>query len=145
MYPQGSSSWQKELKPRPCLIWKVEEGVVTVLAFSRFGGDNIFDHNYIFHGKLSSNYITKKLISIHSKTEFSNRRPIKVLTKDTYLIVIPHIIQDPISWKYSNEYISFDDLIYINEVLFQIASDEHIERKHLFASIIDSPQPAVHM
>ncbi len=64
-----------------------------------------------------------------------------IKTTDTYLILILYVLEREIEWKYANEYLTTVDLRYINNTLFEIASEERMETEKSFATIIYPPSP----
>ena len=111
---------------------------------------NIFDPNYLYYNTYSSKYVTNKIIPVSPKPSFEKRRAIEVRAKNgtsdikttgTYLILIPYVPEGEIEWKYANEYLTTEDLSYINNTLFEIASEERMETEKSFATIIYPPFP----
>ena len=139
---KGKSN-QKE-KPRPCMVWNRSPNL-QVFVTSRFDKDDLRDPNVKLSTRLSFDYIRKRLVPIHPKQSVNEKRCIFTQSStaspatiiDTYFTLIPVTIKKEKQKKLkpTSEFISNDDLMYINDVVRQIGLDEHNEKADMIQAI----------
>ena len=129
----SSKSSEDRPKKRPCLIWRIFPNV-QVLVMSKFDEIDVTDQSIRFFDHLPRQYILKRLLGVHPKQSFEQRRSVMaaripadgrpIRTTNTYLILIPVIVQDMAKLKHAEEYFPQQELKYIHEILLQIAKEE---------------------
>ncbi|UJR28727.1 hypothetical protein I4U23_009956 [Adineta vaga] len=128
-------------KKRPCLIWRTVPNV-QILAMARFNGTDVTDRNISFMDHLPREYVLKRLLAVHEKQPFGERRSITAVTrtgsslnKNIYLILIPTLDEDEHPYEQSSEYFPQAELEYIRKILFAIQTEETEEQARIIQEL----------
>ncbi len=130
----SSKNSNNNAKKRPCLIWRTSPNV-QVLVMASFGGTDVTDRSNSFMNHLDRDYVLKRLLAVHEKKPFGERRSITaatsnppLLTTNTHLILIPTLDEDDRPYKRSHEYFPREELEYIHKILLEIQAEEREEQ-----------------
>lgn len=110
---------------------------------SKFDDIDISDQNISFFDDLPRQYILKRLLGVHPKQSFEQRRSViaaripdglPIRTTNTYLVLIPVTVEHMDKWKHAKEYFPQQELIYINDILLQLAKEEADDQLRIIAA-----------
>ncbi len=110
---------------------------------SRFDKIDITNPDVKISSRLPNDYILKRLVPIHLKKPFNDKRCIVTRSAkaspatiiDTYLVLIPITIRNSEKLKQAFEYFGADDLTYRNDLLRQIGLEENDEKAAIIRKI----------
>jgi hypothetical protein len=128
------------------MVWNTIPDI-QIFVTSKFDEIDITNSNVKISGRLPNDYILKRLVPIHPRNPFNDKRCIVTKSAktspatiiDTYLILIPIAIRNSDKLKRVFEYFGADDLMYINDLVRQIGLEENDERASLIRKINHSP------
>jgi hypothetical protein len=116
-------------KPRPCLVWKLENEEITVLACSKFAGKGPQDSNILPEvpkARLNSTMVLIKGKEPTDVTQCFRSNNLNTFKNGTYMILIEHMVmQGEHDWS-KTDGIRFNknQMLHINELLVNLKQEE---------------------